>query len=139
MQKRFQYRSIIQEVPAIRKDLSSLKEQWNIPDSEFKQIIFIVEELFSNIIRHAYQDTREHQVELVAKKIAADIILEIRDDGVPFDPVSYHPELNSNPADAQSSGMGLSLVKTFADSISYQRSNHRNCLEIVKSIKSNSV
>jgi anti-sigma regulatory factor (Ser/Thr protein kinase) len=139
MEQRFQYRSLIQEVPAIRNDLSSLQEQWDIPNSEFKQILFMVEELFSNIIRYAYEDTHEHHVELLVKKHNERIVLEIRDDGIPFDPISYHPELNSNPADAQSSGMGLSLVKTFADSITYERRNDRNCLEIVKTLKSNSV
>ena len=137
MEQHFQYRSIIQEVPGIRKDLSSLKAEWNIPNSEFKQILFIVEELFSNIIRYAFQDTREHLVEVVIKRNAEHIVLEIEDDGIPFDPTSYLPDVNSDPADAHTSGMGLSLVKTFADSITYQRNNQRNCLEIVKSIKSN--
>jgi len=138
MEQRFKYRSIIQEIPEIRKDLSALQAAWNIPNSEFKQILFIVEELFSNIIRYAFQDSGEHQVEVAIRRIDKRIVLEFQDDGIPFDPISYHPDVNSDPADAHSSGMGLSLVKTFADSISYQRENQRNYLEIVKSIKGNS-
>jgi anti-sigma regulatory factor (Ser/Thr protein kinase) len=136
MEQRFQYRSVIQEVPAIRRNLSALKVQWEIPKSEFKQILFIAEELFSNIIRYAFEDTREHIVELAVKKGPDHIILEFIDDGIPFDPLNYRQAGHSDPAATESGGMGLSLVRTFSDSISYQRIQDKNHLEITKWIKS---
>lgn len=64
MEKVFQYRSEIQDLPLIRQDLSGLAVVGNIPESELRQIIVIVEELFSNITRFAFEDSREHFIEI---------------------------------------------------------------------------
>jgi len=135
MEERFTYRADIQEVPTIRENLATLQARWKISNSEFRQILFIVEELFSNIIRHGFQDTREHEVEVAIMKNTDHIVIEITDDGIPFDPVQYQPESNSNPAHTEEGGMGLSLIKTFSDSFSYRRINQKNHLQVVKWLK----
>ncbi len=137
MEYQFQYRSVIQEVPSIRKNLAILKAQWNIPNSEFRQVLFIVEELFSNIIRYAYADSREHLIEMTFRNNAGHIVLEITDDGIPFNPLNYESVGSHTPVDEQASGMGISLVRALADSISYQRIDRKNCLKVIKNIKSN--
>jgi anti-sigma regulatory factor (Ser/Thr protein kinase) len=136
MEQRFIYRPDIQQVPIIRKNLSVLKAMWKIPNSEFKQVLFIVEELFSNIIRHAFNDSGDHEIELSVKKETDHIVIEITDDGIPFDPVSYQSRSVSNPVGADEGGMGISLVRTFADGVSYRRINQKNHLQVVKWIKS---
>lgn len=67
MQKRFHYVADIQQIPSIRKDLSILADRWQLPGSIFNQVSFIIEELFSNIVRHGYQDTGSHLVEVIVK------------------------------------------------------------------------
>ena len=136
MEQRFIYRPDIQQVPLIRKNLSALKAMWKIPNSEFKQILFIVEELFSNIIRHAFNDSGEHEIEMTVKKEPDHIVLEIIDDGIPFDPVNYQSESVTNPVGAEEGGMGISLVRTFSDGVTYRRINQKNHLQVVKWIKS---
>jgi serine/threonine-protein kinase RsbW len=136
MEQKFTFRADIQEVALIRKNLSSLKAGWNIPNSEFKQILFIVEELFSNIIRHAFNDSGGHEIELSVRKEADRIVIDIIDDGIPFDPVNYQPESISNPVRADEGGMGISLIRTFSDGISYRRINQKNHLQVVKWLKS---
>lgn len=121
----------------IRKDLAALKNKWNLPNSEFKQVLFIVEELFSNIIRYAYPDSREHLVEMTFINETGRIEIEITDDGIPFNPLDYESGGSPTPVDAHVSGMGISLVRALADSISYERIGHKNCLKILKNLKSN--
>jgi anti-sigma regulatory factor (Ser/Thr protein kinase) len=135
MEYRIKYRAFIQEVPAIRKDLSSVGTLWGVPRSDFKQIIFIVEEIFSNIVRFAYRDKLEHYVEIVLTREDEKISLEIIDDGIPFDPLQYRPSGPSDPAALDAGGMGLTLVRTFADTISYQRTGQTNHLMVTKWIK----
>ena len=64
MERSFQYSSNIQEIPRIRKDLEFLKTEWAIPESDNKQILVIIEELFSNIVRYAFADKNEHHVDI---------------------------------------------------------------------------
>jgi len=137
MNQSYTYRSEIQEIPAIRKNLSDLQSEWAIPDSEMRQIVVMIEEIFSNILRYAYKDTQEHQVHISLEKNGEDILIQIRDDGIPFNPLEHHPGPVLDPAMSEDNGMGLTLIKTFSSSISYRRENQNNHLLITKKIKSN--
>lgn len=130
------YKSDIQEIPAIRGKLEELAALWTIPASELNQIGVILEELFSNIIRFAYDDNLEHQVEIRLKRLNHEICIEIIDDGIPFNPLDHKPGPSSDPAASDAGGMGLTLVRTFSDSILYERKMEKNHLNIVKKIKS---
>ena len=137
MEQLYKYRSQIQEIPTIRKNLTELQSLWAIPDSEMRQVRLIIEEIFSNIIRYAFTDTLEHLVQVQLKKVNSEISIQITDDGIPFNPLEYHSGTNSNPASSVDGGMGLTLIKTFSNSITYERVNSNNQLLITKKIKSN--
>ena len=137
MIRNFTYHSEIQQIPAIRKDLTELQSEWVIPDSEMRQISVMIEEIFSNILRYAYRDKLEHQVHIQLEKKHEAILIQITDDGIPFNPLEHHPGRVPDPAMSEDSGMGLTLIKTFSSSISYKRVDGNNHLLITKKIKSN--
>ena len=134
MEQSWKYRSEIHEIPRIRKDLEMLETEWSIPLSKKRQIMVIVEELFSNIVRFAYEDQQEHTIELRMKKNESSVEIEIIDDGIPFNPLEYGKDRINDPSMASSGGMGLTLVQTFANRMSYQRRGDKNCLFIEKTI-----
>lgn len=132
MKKNFSYKAEIQSISSIRRDFESLIETWAIPKSELKQILLIVEELFSNIIRYAYEDDDQHFIDISISRDENNIRLVIMDDGIPFNPLEYKHSQLTDPASTDDGGMGLSLIKAFADSIEYIREEPRNCLNIQK-------
>jgi len=136
MESLYHYRSDVQEIPQIRKDLSKLGSSWKIPDSEKRQIGVIIEELFSNIIRFAYSDSDEHIIAVRISMRDREITIQIVDDGAPFNPVEFNPTPDPEPASYDSGGMGLVLVKTFSDSLVYSRKDRKNFLEITKILRS---
>jgi len=137
MKRIFQYKSDIQEVPLIRKELTGVIKEWRISESEMRQIIVIIEELFSNIVRFAFNDNQEHLIEIELRKDDRIFTMSIADDGIPFNPLDYNPAPISDPAASDAGGMGLTLIRAFSDSLKYRRLLNRNHLEITKSIKSN--
>jgi anti-sigma regulatory factor (Ser/Thr protein kinase) len=137
MKQSYTYRSEIQEIPAIRNDLAKLQSKWAIPDSEMRQIVVMIEEIFSNILRFAYTDTREHQVQISLEKSDDEILIQIWDDGIPFNPLEHREGPVLDPAQSEDNGMGLTLIKTFSSSLSYERVDAKNHLLITKIIKSN--
>ena len=137
MEQLYKYRSLIQEIPAIRKDLNNLQSEWSIPDSEMRQIRLIIEEIFSNVIRYAFTDSKEHLVQVKLKKVDDEITIQITDDGIPFNPLEYNQGVITDPASSVDGGMGLTLIKTFSNSITYERVDSKNQLLITKKIKSN--
>jgi len=137
MEQLYKYRSLIQEIPTIRKDLTKLQSLWLIPNSEMRQIRLIIEEIFSNVIRYAFSDSQEHMVEVQLKNINDEISIQITDDGIPFNPLEHQPGISTDPASSVDGGMGLTLIKTFSNSITYERIGSNNQLLITKEIKSN--
>jgi anti-sigma regulatory factor (Ser/Thr protein kinase) len=86
-----------------------------------------LEELVSNIIRHGYDDREPHEIGIWLEILPRVIELTIDDDGRPFDPNSAQPvPVPASLDDAPTGGMGLSLVRTIAGPIEYQRQGGRN-------------
>jgi len=137
MKKPLQYKADIQEIPAIRKDLEILQVEWNIPDSEMGQIRVMIEEIFSNIIRFGYTDSLEHQIDVILEKNADQVTINMIDDGIPFNPLEYEHGPFSDPAASEDGGMGITLIRTFSNSLSYNREGNHNHLQITKHLKSN--
>jgi len=134
MEQTWKYRSEIHEIPNIRADMEILDTEWNIPLSKKRQILVIVEELFSNIVRFAYADQLEHIIELKMKKNESSLEIEIIDDGMAFNPLEHDKDPLHDPALSATGGMGLTLVKTFSNKMEYRRAGDKNHLFIEKRI-----
>jgi len=132
----FQYKAQIQEIPRIRKDLEFLNKEWKLPRSEISQILVIIEELFSNITRYAFEDKEEHLIDVRLTNCENQIEIEMIDDGIPFNPLDYQLQTPADPTSAETGGMGLTLIKAFSSSLTYERSSGKNHLKIIKRIKS---
>ena len=87
MHRSFQYPSNIQEIPKIREDLEFLKAEWKIAKTETRQILVIIEEIFSNIVRFAFTDKKEHVVHIRLTLADDSIEIAVIDDGIPFNPL----------------------------------------------------
>lgn len=135
MERALKYRSNIQEIPRIREDLDVLKQEWGIPESEIKQIQVIIEELFSNIVRFAFDDKKEHPIDVRLSCSNSQIEIEIIDDGVAFNPLEYRTGPLADPASSDAGGMGLTLIKAFSRDVTYQRNAGKNHLKINKTVK----
>jgi anti-sigma regulatory factor (Ser/Thr protein kinase) len=136
MERSFQYSSHIQEIPRIREDLEFLKTEWAVPESDNKQILVIIEELFSNIVRYAFADKNEHHVGIRLDLRDSHIKIEFIDDGIPFNPLDYELGSPADPATSDAGGMGLTLIRAFSSDIVYQRHGGKNHLTITKKVKS---
>ena len=61
-----------------------------------------------------------------------DITLSFRDDGAPFDPLAHpSPDLEADLEDRDIGGLGVHLVRTLADEITYVREARHNLLRVV--------
>lgn len=135
MDRAFTYQPHIQEIPNIREDLDFLKQEWSISESEIRQILVIIEELFSNILRYAFEGEQKYPVDIRLGRSEGQIEIEIIDEGIPFNPLEYQTQALSDPASSDAGGMGLTLIRAFSSSVSYQRDAGKNHLKIIKTIK----
>lgn len=76
-----------------------------------------LEELAANIILHGFRDHRKHSIDIRVICIQGTLRLRIRDDAVPFDPVSYEAMFSREDI---TKIIGLRMVSQMAKKMEYQ-------------------
>jgi anti-sigma regulatory factor (Ser/Thr protein kinase) len=116
--------------PARQAVLDFLEAQTTLSTVIFKMEL-ILEETLMNIIWHAFNDQETHPIDLTIELEPGVIVMQFEDDGVEFNPLlALAPALPSSIDMAEVGGLGLMLVRKFAQSMTYERANNRNCLRI---------
>lgn len=91
----------------------------------------VVEEIFVNIVNYS-------NAEYIIVNIEAnnDLTIEFIDNGIQFDPtLKEDPETPKNLDETQIGGLGIILVKNYADEIIYTYENNENHLKIIKKVE----
>lgn len=99
------------------------------------EVRLIAEEAISNIINFGYPDQRHERIRVSLDFTRDCLQLEIRDGGIPFNPLEVAPpDFNILPEHRRPGGLGVYLIKTLADQISYTREGAGNILRLKKNI-----
>ncbi len=97
----------------------------------------VIEELVTNIIKYGYDDNSAHDIQIEARLEDDKLVMEISDDGHPFDPWNAPAPDLSLPADQRPiGGLGLHLVRNMSDSFAYERHDDKNIVTISKNLVS---
>lgn len=124
-----------EEAPRVARRVEHFLHEMHIPQSTINKILLCVDELVTNIIGHAYVDKLEHAVCLECRVFPEHIELELRDDGVAFDPTKQsRPNVIKSIDDREIGGLGIHLVMTIMDKVEYVREGDYNVLRTVKVI-----
>lgn len=99
--------------------------------SAFRLEILLVETV-TNIIEHGkrdsdFDDDECSAIEVQAARSGAHVVVQVEDDGSPFDPTAapkYRPP--ATLAEAPVGGLGLHLIRCYTEEWEYRRINQRN-------------
>ena len=107
-------------------------ERQNWPTETVFLIDLALEELTLNTMNHGH-DGGLHEIEIALKSEPDAITIEITDDGRPFDPLSDAPEPDVGTAmeDRPIGGLGVHLVRTMMDEMSYRREGNKNHITLI--------
>jgi serine/threonine-protein kinase RsbW len=96
-------------------------------------IILATDELFTNTVKHAYQEDDTKVVALEIRVTATQIAIEIRHKGTPFDPSSYTPfDPEATLEQRRTGGMGVFIMEHLADHVAFDSTDageHRAILQ----------
>ena len=105
---------------------------WDCPQKIRNQVGIAVDEIFSNIARHAYHPATGGATVRVAVGPDA-VVVEFEDSGVAYDPLSTPaPDLTLPAEERELGGLGIFMVRNLMDSAEYRREGNRNILTIRK-------
>jgi anti-sigma regulatory factor (Ser/Thr protein kinase) len=127
-------RSDLSELNKIRAFLKRNLSVLHLSDEDYYIIELSLLEICINIIRYAYPE-KEGEIHLKTWEDQARIYLEIKDNGIPFDPrQTKKPDIAEIMKTGQKGGLGVFLTRKLMDGFDYRRRGDENILTIYKQI-----
>ena len=128
----------IQQIPQLAEFVETIADAMNLEQSLAMGINLALEEAVTNVIMYAYPKGSDGlvDIEAILRKNSLDFI--ITDSGVPFDPTSAAPQVDTTlgVTDRPIGGLGIFLVRNIMDTVSYERIDGKNVLSMSKKINS---
>ena len=124
----------IESITAVAAFVDGQLEKRNC-DAEIRfQIGMAVEEIFVNIASYAYAPgTGEAEIQCEVLENPLRIVIRFLDSGKPFDPLAQEEADTSEEALLErTGGLGIFMVRTVMDSVTYSHENGKNILTIMK-------
>jgi len=100
------------------------------PAERCSDVDLCLTEAVSNVIRHGYADGAAHEIGIELEREPDALVLRIEDDARPFDPLLAPESRAASLDDARPSGRGIMLLRSAADSASYERGEGCNRLTL---------
>lgn len=133
----FKLKTELAELETLRQELGRYGQAANLPPKKLFEINLVLDELFTNIISHGCLEPPEDRVSISLSYKGDQMQIEVRDGGIPFNPLDAKPpDLECALEERSVGGLGIHLVKKMVDAMEYQRSGNKNILKMRKTIPS---
>ena len=126
------------QIDAVMDFVNGQLEEMDCPEETRIDVDVAVDELLGNIVQYAYRPgTGTVTVRVDTAKNPAAVTITFADRGSPFNPLAKEaPDTTSLPArERPMGGLGLYLVQSLVDEITYARRDGQNVLTVHKEIE----
>ena len=107
-----------------------------IPESLIRKINLAIDELLTNTIVHGVNGAHSPSIDVRAKRLDAGIEIVIEDDAPAFNPLEQDaPNIEATLEDRPIGGLGIHIVRSLIDEVSYCRAEGKNRVTLFKEIK----
>ncbi len=111
----------LSEVHELAARVEEFGDTHGLPDPKVYVINLVLDELITNVVMHGFGGVREPEIRITLRMAAGALVLSVEDNGQPFDPTrDSEPDVSSPLPSRPIGGLGLHLVKNFADRLSYE-------------------
>ncbi len=108
-------------------------EEAGLDEETIRAMELAVDEACTNIVEYAYRDRQDGTIECTCTDRDNSLVISLRDQGRPFDPMSVpEPNLSANLAERRGGGLGIYLMRRLMDEIDFDFSESGNVLTMVK-------
>jgi serine/threonine-protein kinase RsbW len=123
--------SRLEDLEPARRQVEAFLAPLDLPGRTRDAVELLLEEAFMNVVMHAHGDGGAHPVGLSVRAEPQSIVLELEDDGRPFDPGRQRPRpVPTSLAEATPGGLGLHFLQRYAHTLDHRRVDGRNRLTI---------
>ncbi|MBH0203587.1 MAG: anti-sigma factor antagonist [Nitrospira sp.] len=127
-------------IPDLQIAFEHYVRQWEAAKPLIPTLNMALDDLLNNVVQYAFpNDPTEHQIEVEGEVRDTWVIFTITDDGIPFNPLTVSPpDLSLLLHEREIGGLGIHLVRSMFDEVSYHRNVGRNVLTVKKKLASES-
>ncbi len=122
------FKNKISEISRLPEFVEMFAKEHGVSSRTSVVVNLVLEELLVNVISYAYDDDREHEIEVRLSSKGKTLMLAVEDDGCEFNPlvIPDQPTTRITLDNIEAMELGLGLVRMLIDSMTYARSVGRN-------------
>ena len=125
------------EISRLSQFLEQFGADHHLSTDEILDINLVLDEVVINVIKYAYEDDREHPIEVRLSRDGDLVTIQVEDGGRPFNPLDQPPPNFDLPIEERGvGGLGIHIVRSMTESIDYQRMGDRNVVTMTKRVGS---
>ena len=131
----FELKSDLSELKILNQQLNKFGQISGLSEACITDVNICLDELFTNIASYGFVDDLEHIIRFTLHLDNNVLMLNIEDDGIPFNPLEKKdPEIPAELIDVKIGGLGIHIVRKLMDNIYYERKDGTNKLTLIKFI-----
>jgi len=125
----------LSEVERVVTWVSDLCVRNSIPPETEYDLNLALDEMISNVAKHAYPQGGEHYFILHITMNDEEFVARLEDDGVEFNPTRHPPpNLDAPLEERKEGGLGIFLVRQIMTTVEYQREERKNIVTLRKKL-----
>jgi len=107
-----------------------------VPSRTLYSVNLALDELVTNVILYGYEEGSEKEIAVKLETTKDGLVASVADEAKPFNPLNVAaPDLKAPLEERQLGGLGIHLVRSLMDHVSYKREKGKNVLTIRKRIR----
>lgn len=123
----------LSSIHLVTDKFESFCTEHGLPDDVVRRINVVFDELLSNIVSYGFDDDGLHEIDVHVSFDGQRLVVEILDDGRPFDPfLQDSPDTTLTLEEREVGGLGIHLVRKMMDEVAYERRDDKNAVRLVK-------
>jgi anti-sigma regulatory factor (Ser/Thr protein kinase) len=126
----------VREIERLNKLVRQFGELHDVPSRSLYAVNLALDELVTNVILYGFDAAEGKHVVVKIHTTAGELTASVIDEGKAFDPLqSKTPDINAPLEERDLGGLGIHLVRSLMDNVSYQRDGDKNVLTVRKRIR----
>jgi sigma-B regulation protein RsbU (phosphoserine phosphatase) len=125
------------EIPDLQTAFEEYVAQWERARPLIPVLNMALDDLLNNVVQYAFphDPTAHHAITVEGEVRDEHVVLTIADDGIPFNPLTVAPpDLSLLLHEREIGGLGIHLVRSMFDEVTYRRNVGRNILTLKKKL-----
>ncbi len=132
---RWRFDGRMSELPRLHREVAEFARRNGISKKLEGEVALVLEEWFVNVVNHGLKGIQRPLIEITLKREAEWLVVELRDNGIAFDPWQIPPpDITSSLHERAVGGLGIHMIRSIMDRLGYCREGDLNLSRLAKKI-----